>query len=243
MEKVKHKVGTLFCKRCGDSSYTFEFYCGDRLCESCKEANYSRLLYRYLPAIKKIKPFRLSQITLTFRNVKELTKSTIEKCKEDLLSLRKTKLWLSAVRGGLAVFECKHKSDKTGWNIHIHILVDAGFINYRELSSAWLKITGRSFIVDIRSEGNSVGSIYHLLKYFLKAPVIKGADVNSLELDYNSAFSKFRNLITFGTLFKIKPSKLRFDFVCPECGCTEWVNDFELIKWSFEALEVKLSLG
>ena len=195
-----HIYKTIYCANCG-YAHSVRLYCGDRLCPLCKEKNYYRLLRHYLPVIKKIKPYRLQQITLTHRNFLYLTKSRVASIVADFKKLRKTDLFKKRVKGGLAVIECKHKNDKVGWNIHIHMLVDSVYLPVRQLSKVWLSITGDSFIVDVRNEGSSRKSVFHLLKYFLKTPIIQGNDVKGLREDFNDAFYGARNLITFGSLY------------------------------------------
>ena len=233
-----HSYKTLYCANCG-FQHKVRLYCGDRLCEICKEPNYHRLLSHYLPVVEKIKPYRLQQITLTHRNCQFLTKSKIDKIASDLRKLRKSVFFKSRVKGGLAVVECKHRNDKVGWNIHIHILVDSSFIPVKELSKVWLSITGNSFIVDVRNEGDSRGSLFHLLKYFLKTPVILGADILNLKEDFNNAFRGFRSLITFGSLYNWKADDDVYHFKCPSCKSVCWIRDDELDKFSDRAIKIK----
>lgn len=236
-----HTYRTIYCTKCG-FTHRVRLYCGDRLCRVCKEKNYFALLRRYLPLIKKTSPFRLKQITLTYRNFPYLANREVRHLVADFRQLRKTDFWRSRVRGGLAVIECKHRNDKVGWNIHIHILVDSLFISVRQLSSVWFNITKHSYIVDVRSEGNSKRSVYHLLKYFLKVPVIKGCDVEALKLDFNNAFFRSRNLITFGSLYNTE-KKSAYNFVCPRCGNTEWLLDFEVFNLGLMAYPLKVGIG
>ena len=122
-----------YCAGCG-FKIVVHLNCGDRLCPACKEANYYRLLRHYSGLIKKIPFLRLTQITLTYRNFSFLTKERVSNLGRDLKTLRRSKLFASSVKGGMAVIECKHVSDSAGWNLHVHLLVDAGFISQRELS-------------------------------------------------------------------------------------------------------------
>lgn len=237
-----HTYKTIYCTGCG-YSHRVRLYCGDRLCGVCKEKNYYRLLRHYLPVIRKISPYRLQQITLTHKNFFNLTKSRVRAIVRDLIRLRKTDFFKKRVKGGLAVVECKHKNDRVGWNIHIHILVDSLFIPVRELSTVWYSITKHSFIVDVRNEGNSQKSVYHLLKYFLKVPIIQGIDIESLKLDFNNAFFGSRNLISFGSLYNQSDDEFPYHFVCPRCQGTDWVLDNELFNLSLFASTIKVGIG
>jgi hypothetical protein len=243
--KDLHIYKTIFCANCG-YAHRVRLNCGDRLCPLCKKPNYYRLLHKYIPVISKISSSKLQQITLTHRNFLYLTKSKVDLIVSDLKKLRKTDLFKNQVRGGLAVVETKHVNDRVGWNLHIHILVDADFIPQKQLSKVWLGITGNAFIVDIRNTGNRPkSSIYHLLKYFLKTPVIRGADESQLKIDFNNAFRGSRNVITFGSLYNVydKDQAEEYHFKCPVCHHTDWLMDFELFTLERGARCLKVGYG
>ncbi len=235
MELKEHDIISIYCSKCG-YPHQVVLYCGDRLCEVCKRRNYARLVNRYLPVLTRIPNNRVSQITLTYKNFKYLNTSQICSIKKDLITLRNSKLFKESVKGGLAVLEIKHVSDEVGWNLHIHMLVDAKYIPHRSLQEEWSKITGHSFIVHIKSERNTRNAFLHLLKYFLKTPIIKGSDVDDLREQYNNAFFGSRNVISFGSMYhSLSDNESKFSLKCPICGNIEWISEFELDKISRSA--------
>lgn len=243
-EEDNHQYATLYCSVCGHMKSVL-MYCGDRLCPLCKKNNYLRLLKKYSPLIRRIPSHRLSQITLTHKNIKFLSRESVKKIHDDFSSLRRTEFFKSKVRGGLAVVECKHESDNTGWNIHIHILVDSYFIPQKELSKIWFEITGDSFIVDIRQEENSLRAIKHLLKYFSKVPVVRGERVSFLKSSYNEAFYSSRNVISFGSLYSVPSNSSSLSFFalsCPKCGANAWITPYEMFRYRKNATELKGSI-
>lgn len=239
----EHKIINRYCLECG-WFYPVRLYCGDRLCSECKKNNYYRLLDYYLPLIKKIPSRRLSQMTLTYRNFSFLNTNQVLSIGKDFKRLRDSNLFRSKVKGGLSVIEIKHASDSAGWNLHIHALLDSSFVSQSELSKVWFGITGHSYIVDIRQEENSSHAIKHLLKYFLKTPVILGANESVLRNDFNRAFKRSRNVVSFGSLYNVvKEDKLPYRFKCPVCGSTEWINEFQLLENSLRAYNVRFAFG
>jgi len=240
--KDNHTYRNITCGDCG-LVYKVPLNCGDRLCPICKKPNYYRLLRLYLPVIRKIKTSNLKLITLTHCNFKYLTRSSVRQIASDYRQLRETAFWNKSVKGSLAVVECKHKNDKVGWNIHIHILVDSSFIPVGRLSKVWASITGHSYIVDIRRGRSNRNSVFHLLKYFLKTPVIQGNNIIQLRQDYNDAFRRSRTLITSGSLYNVIAEDIVYHFSCPKCGGQNWLFDWDLFTLEKNAVKVKAGVG
>lgn len=243
MSEDKHQYITRYCSVCGYQHH-IRLYCGDRLCPVCRQTNYLRLLDYYLPVIGKIPARRLSQMTLTYRNVRYLSKDFLSSFTRDLNRLRRTDFFRSRVKGGLMVIECKHNSDKSGWNLHAHLLLDCSFIPQKELARRWHYITGHSYIVDIRQEEQSRNAVFHLLKYFSKIPVVRGKDYTDLNNQYNRAFYGSRNIISFGSLYNaISEDYLPYRFKCPKCGNSEWFSEFEMRSLEKRSCSVKCGVG
>jgi hypothetical protein len=229
---MEHEHISIYCSKCG-YAHKVVLYCGDRLCEECKKRNYPRLLSRYQKPISSISQGHLSQITLTYHNFSYLTSSQVKSIQKDFKTLTHTQFWKDRIRGGLAVIECKHESDSAGWNLHLHILVDASFIPQSHLSSIWKKITGHSYIVDVRQEHNAKSSFSHLIKYFLKSPIIRGSNEQGLKDSYNQSFFRCRNIIAFGTLYNsIDEGVDSYRYQCPKCGNKGWISEYEIERMS-----------
>lgn len=220
-----HKYIYRYCAVCGYPA-PVRLYCGDRLCPLCKQPHYYRLIRRYVPVIKGIPAYRLSQLTLTFTNFAFLTKSKVRYAESCVRRLRQTRWFKEKCNGGLAVYEVKHVSDEKGWNLHCHILINSSYIPKKELSEIWRSITGDSFIVDVRKEENNKRAVFHLLKYFLKNPVIQGNDVSELKRQYNSAFFGSRNIVSFGSLYN--SGKDDYQMECPVCKSKDFIEEYKL---------------
>ena len=53
-----------------------------------------------------------------------------------------------AWQGGLYAVEAVNKG--RGWHVHLHVLVEGGYVSQRLLAADWQELTGDSCIVDIR---------------------------------------------------------------------------------------------
>jgi len=235
---MEHKIITLYCGNCG-YSFKASLYCGNRLCEQCKKRNYARLLHRYNKVVSAVPSNKLSQLTLTYKNFQYLNSGQVVAIRNDLRKLRATKFFQDRVNGGLAVIEIKHVSDDLGWNLHIHILIDGFYVPHGVLSSLWHSITGHSYIVDVRREENSKSAFYHLLKYFLKTPIIKGSDEEDLKRQFNDAFRGSRNVMSFGSMYNpIDEGAQPYHLHCPMCGHEVWLSEFEMFNLEKTSHEV-----
>lgn len=54
------------------------------------------------------------------------------------------------------------------WNLHIHVLLYGDFVYQSEISEYWVKLTGDSPVVDIRSIKKPRHGVNYLLKYITK---------------------------------------------------------------------------
>ena len=102
-------------------------------------------------------------------------------------------------------------------NIHVHSLGDAPYISQKRRSEAWQKITGDSFIVDIRAVNTVQNAVWYVLKYLQKPPAVESL----MELaNYAEAVKGSRRIKTSGAFYnslefapksKLKPC-------CPGCN-------------------------
>jgi hypothetical protein len=127
------------------------------------------------------------------------------------------------IRGGIYIIEIKYR--ESGWNIHLHALIDALFLKQATISDAWREITGDSYIVDVRRAWSPRKGLKYVLKYMLKAPSLNGH-----ELDYDSVLKGTRLAQTFGAFYRARLQKS--GLACPRCGHTDWISEFQLARAS-----------
>ena len=211
----KHKMVTLYCANCG-YSYKTSLKCSDRTCMLCREKQYHRLLLSYRQFLSSRHSLRLLTLTLSGRqNI--LPRQRISRIRKYFKALYRIPYYQTHLSGGFYSIEAKKKD--VGWNIHIHILYQGDFIAHAKLKSDWYKITGDSYIVDIRKAYSSLGGFKYILKYLTKSPEAKSyEDI----WQYNNAFRGVRLLSAFGSWYKTaKP--INMALICPKCGSDKWV--------------------
>lgn len=105
------------------------------------------------------------------------------------------------------------------WHVHIHALIDSGWISQKALSDAWREVTkGRGYIVDIRKADE--GSLDEVVKY-----LTKGTDFlndGQLVKEFLDATVRLRMLSTFGYFYGFAFDEEAIEFPpCPVCGCMD----------------------
>jgi hypothetical protein len=83
-------------------------------------------------------------------------------------TLRATKFWKQRVKGGCAFIEVKYSVANGAWNVHLHAIVHGTYIPKHDLSATWHRITGDSYIVDIRSIEHEEKIAQYVTKYVSK---------------------------------------------------------------------------
>jgi hypothetical protein len=232
LDDKKHRILTLYCAHDGYPHIT-SLKCCDRFCEVCRHRDYLILKARYLPLIHEAE--NLSFLTLTVKNPSILQPVFIKKLQRDINKFRCSSYVRRHIHGGISVIECGHPSDRRNWNLHVHCLVSAHYIDQKIISKEWLKATGDSYVVDIRRVGSDERALNYLFKYIHKAPNVL-TDRGDYHLDmlksiYNHAFKGLRHVNAWGTLRPVCFKGADDDpyrFKCPVCGHSDWISDYSL---------------
>lgn len=144
--------------------------CRDRWCVPCAAARAADVrdgLLRQCHDRRKARN-NLSLITLTLRATAEPLSARLTKLIDAFRELRKQKCWKKSIAGGAAVIEVK-LGEQGQWHCHYHIVAEASYLDQKQLSETWLKVTGDSYIVDIRRMGNMGSGASYVTKYITKA--------------------------------------------------------------------------
>jgi hypothetical protein len=210
-----HKMVSLYCANCG-YYYKTSLKCADRTCVICRQKQYARLLLSYRQFLSSRSNLRLLTLTLSGRqNI--IPRTRITRIRAHFKALFRQPYYRSHLLGGFYSIEAK-KTD-IGWNVHIHILYQGDFIAHSKLKSDWYKITGDSYIVDIRKVYGSLSAFKYILKYLTKSPNCASYEDT---WRYNHIFRGVRLLSAFGTWYKTaKP--INMALICPKCGSDKWV--------------------
>lgn len=154
-------------------------------------------------------------LNLTIKS-KPLSRQLLKDLRRFFTKLCHRKIWKAKVKGGFYVIELGSLKDTGLWNIHIHAVMDADYIDQAWISKTWLEITGDSMVVDIRAVRSYFYATWYLSKYVAK-PITKDGDVPIAERDrVNAALKGTRLIQRFGNCIKFRPEPKKT--VCRKCG-------------------------
>ena len=174
--------------------------CKSRACPHCSIIRGNEIEKRIQTLIKHCDSPRL--LTLTLKSSKNPLSTQLQHLKSSFNKLRRTKQWKTKIKGGLSILEITW-NPSTGWNPHLHCVVDATYWKQSSISLLWKKITTDSPIIDIRMIYSIKNTSHYISKYISKSWGI---------LDYPSHITAelcltmhgIRTLSTFGHLHGIK---------------------------------------
>jgi len=166
--------------------------CHHRFCAACSKER-SRVIANNVE--KKVRGMRTRFLTLTLKHRQEEVSKTVARLLQSFKELRRSRLWKRAVDGGIGFVEVK-VSD--GWHVHLHALITGNFLDYKELRKLWLKITGDSFVIDIRTVKDQKEVIYYVAKYASKSLDRSTMFHRSRFLELVRGLKGKRLLLTFG---------------------------------------------
>lgn len=170
--------------------------CHDRFCEACGQAR-QFTIRRNLR--NKIAPHPHRFLTLTLKNDGIALPTLLDKLLRCFKRLRSTVFWREKVRGGAAFIELSANPENGRWHPHLHVLLDGKYLDQRALRDLWLKITGDSFVLDIRLIRDTGQVADYITKYATKPLPAKVVDKPYLLEEAIQALQGRKLCYTFGT--------------------------------------------
>jgi hypothetical protein len=159
---------SLWLKVSGDDLQLTSNACHDRNCLPCSRQKRARLLERiHFQVADRVSSVRF--FTFTLRASSTTLADKISRLLSCFRTLRQRALWKSSCNGGAAFVECKLGKGSNAWHVHLHVLVEGVFIDQKQLSSAWLAVTGDSYVVDCRTVADATGAAAYVAKYATKS--------------------------------------------------------------------------
>jgi len=111
------------------------------------------------------------------------------------------------MQGGVFFTELTLNDRTKLWHPHLHVLFEGRYIPQKLAAKQWLKATGDSFIVDIRTVSTSKGAAFYVAKYASKALSSRvWKDSSRLQEAIITLYGR-RTFSTFGTFTKLGLSK------------------------------------
>ena len=227
--------------------------CNVRGCPRCNRRRFMILKEKFGAGLSRMRA--PSFLSLGYPNVSELSREALNYVTEAFSRLRRSKCWRS-VRGGFYDVGVTFNPSSHTYNVHIHAVVDAPFLNRNSIYARWLEITSemggktrnvhieRAFYID-RGSGRKVKWHPHLnnhaktkilkacsgylLKHAVKLPALPTSEKTA---SYLFASYNKRLVQGFGSMFDLPPAAHR-PMICSEC---------EGSSWSFEGYAVILAM-
>lgn len=179
-------------------------HCRDRLCQPCQTARRAHLIEAILVALDGAKT-DVRFVTLTLKHNDTPLTAQLDRLYLAFRTLRRTKFWKAAVRGGAFFLEVK-VGDDNRYHPHLHILCETPWLDQRELVETWLGITGDSFICHVKPIDDPLHRAKYVTKYATK-PADPSVIRNPAKLDEFLLAIKGRRLYQpFGTWRALLPS-------------------------------------
>jgi hypothetical protein len=221
MRECHSKQTVAVCKRCRKAR-AFWNRCDTKECPICQP----RLAKERREAVefwaRKIK--QPKHVILTCRNKSQITEAWVKWFKDCLGRLRRRKVtenW----KGGLWRIEVTNEGK--GWHLHAHLLVDAKWIDAKELARTWGKILNQDEAIVKVKDARGEQYLSEVTKYTVKPAQMAGWNGEEIA-HYILAFSNQRTFGVFGSLFRSRSEWREFvesveaqQGKC-ECGCSEF---------------------
>ena len=152
---------------------------------------------------------------------------------------RKTTRW----RGGFGSIDVTHTAN--GWHVHLHVIVDADFIDVQKLDEAWAKLRGQQFAIvrvyDVRGKAYT----NEVTKYVSDGVQMGNWPAEKLG-EFCRALTGEKLFFVFGALYKQRAEWSAFKEtihedrdVC-ECGCTQF-KFLDENEWEWQMLKSTLA--
>lgn len=170
--------------------------CRDRWCLPCAKDR-SRTIAANLTDLTTGKRLRLMTLTLAHRPVH--LRAEVDRLQASFSSLRRLSEWKDRIEGGVAILEVARGSKNESWHPHLHVIYEGKYFPQPKLKELWYRVTGDSYIVDIRNVESESMLVNYVTKYVSK-PWTGDVERDPLLMaEIVCALDKRRMCTTFGT--------------------------------------------
>jgi len=226
------------CKQCRKVE-TYTYRCCIRWCPRCQwhiVKMRQRVIQLWAQKIAQPK-----HLVLTQKNFPVLTRRRIREHTHALARFRRSSIFRN-VRGGCVSTEITNEGN--GWHLHSHWLVDADWLDIKNISIRWGKIVGQNFAIVKVRDCRDRDYVQEVAKY-----VVEGSELASWPAEqineFVCAIRGLRFFFSFGTLAALAP-QIRAEInaqkppppIC-ECGCSEFIYESEDDALAWEAMHDK----
>ena len=194
LEHCHSEYTVATCKNC-DAIRKFPNRCDLFCCPEC--ANHLQFRRRQQVEWWTKLVAQPKHVVLTIRNIRDLSAGHVRQMKKYLEALRRRKFCRNW-RGGF--YRIEVTLGKGGWHLHIHLLVDADWIDQPELKQQWNSVTGGGgYIVKVKDCRQSE-YLREVTKYVVKSTTMAKWSPATLRT-FVLAFTGLRLFGVFGSLY------------------------------------------
>jgi len=147
-------------------------------------------------------------LTFTLKHSDDPLNIQIDRLYDCFRKIRRRAFLSRRITGGVWFFQLKYNQTEQQWHPHIHCLVAGDFIPHTTLKSLWHKITGDSYVVDVRPVRDLENASTEVARYATSPADLTAVDLElALEVHYST---KNRRICgSWGTARQItlKPAK------------------------------------
>jgi hypothetical protein len=145
--------------------------CHLRFCPICNRAR-EKLIRRNVTDWLELKKYP-KFLTLTLKHSNDDLRAQIDKLYRCFKEFRRLKLVKQRVQSGIWFFQITRGKTGNEWHPHLHCILTGGYLPKTELQKNWMRITGESFMVDIRLIRDVVSAACEVARYAVQACNIK----------------------------------------------------------------------
>jgi len=170
--------------------------CHDRFCVPCAAARGRQIA---AALADRSRGRRILFITLTLKSVTAPLADQLTRLYASFTKLRRVPIWRTTIRGGAAVCEVTYNAKRDAWHPHLHVIAEGSWLPQSDLKSHWHRITGDSFVVDVRLAKTTDTLAAYVAKYLTKPIAASYANRPDQLTEAIAAFKGRRLALTFGT--------------------------------------------
>lgn len=137
-------------------------------------------------------------VVLTVRNSASITSNYLRWVKEALTRLRRRKFCRNWVGG---FYSLEITNEGKGWHVHLHLLVEARWIDARQLAIEWGECVGQDFGIVWVKDARESNYVKELTKYIAKGSQVAAWQPGEIA-DFVLALERVRTFGVFGSLYR-----------------------------------------
>lgn len=148
--------------------------CHLRFCPFCTRSRGTMIYRNVIDYLKTAKYPKF--LTLTLKHSDSPLKTQLDILYYCFKKLRRIRFFDKAVSGGIWFFQVKKSSVDKLWHPHLHCIIAGNYIPLRKLQKEWMRITGKSFVVDLRLIKDQKKAANYVARYAVRPCDLKDFD-------------------------------------------------------------------